>query len=173
MTIATRKLTAYILEPAYSTKDLGMEPNVFSTELARNAQQSADSNWLSSYQPSDGKRPFIRVGEITQRRNAAGDDWENADVSAIKDATITALMVSPRDIPITNRAEGMATAVPHKVTACTDADGMASLFLVPTKQLEYDSRYRIMIAIDGRETQRFMIRMPDADKDLHELDFIQ
>ena len=57
---------------AYS---LGPAPNTFANNAARNAQANGDSDWLAQY--NDNRFFWIRTGTNIQRRNAAGDGWEN------------------------------------------------------------------------------------------------
>ena len=53
--------------------NLGPAPNTFASNAARNTQ-AATATWLAQY---DADRSLhIRVGPNVQRRNAAGDGWE-------------------------------------------------------------------------------------------------
>ena len=61
-----------------SAYGLGPAPNTFAGDTARDAQAS-DADWLAQY---NANRSFwIRTGTTIQRRNAAGDGWE--DVTAV------------------------------------------------------------------------------------------
>ena len=54
---------------------LGPAPNTFADATARDAQATADAAWLTQY--NDNRFFWIRNGTNIQRRNAAGNGWEN------------------------------------------------------------------------------------------------
>lgn len=57
-----------------SAYGLGPTPNTFANDAARDTQ-AADATWLGQY--NDNRFFWIRNGSDIQRRNAAGDAWEN------------------------------------------------------------------------------------------------
>ena len=58
-----------------SSYGLGPPTNIFADDTARDTYASANAAWLTQY--NDNRGFWIRVGADLQRRNAAGDAWED------------------------------------------------------------------------------------------------